>query len=170
MLTYKDLVPRPATFKLKGKVYRLRPFNLDDEEWLRQAYGEKISKVFTEQRWFDIVRIAFHQLLPHDRALFPKTTVRVVNEEGDEAEHSVGGFRRMALIVESIEEKNNILRALMETLGVSRPIQKKLEQAFTEEAEAQLAEQKKKRDSLAGSKLSTSSPQSTGGRRRKSAS
>lgn len=128
-LSMKDLVPADSTFTLKafpGEEFRLRKINGHDEIWLQQTWGNDFANVFSEARLKDLCRIAFHQLNEDQKHHFKKQTVKVVNEEGDEAEHQIGGYLLMACSVVGMEEKTRICEAILETIGISRPMQKEI--------------------------------------------
>lgn len=123
MLKLEDIKPLPGKFKLEitGKEYVLRPFNVEDEIWLRQTYGDKIAELFSETNLDTeaLCRIAFHQLA--DKSDFKKVEVTSINEEGEEVEAFVGGYKLLMTKIQGMQEKIDILLAINETLGISRP-------------------------------------------------
>jgi hypothetical protein len=123
-----DVVPEGASFHLKsvGEV-ALRPVDLADEIWMRKTFGpERLRQAFDGFQLDVLARIVFRVMTPESRALFAKRRVTLVNEEGDQAEHEVGGVDLLMACVSGLPEKTAMVRALLRTLGFSRPALEKL--------------------------------------------
>lgn len=160
----QDLIPEAAEFSLRitGKTYRLRPFNLADEAWLHQTFGEQIQKIFEEIRMQEIARIVFHQLEPESQREFAAQEVRIIDEAtGEEKVERIGGATLLYQVISGFDEKLAIFRALMQTIGVSRQLL---------DGELEQAEKKSSKTSSqrTGGRSSTYSRLSTAGRSRKS--
>jgi len=136
MLKLEDVTPMTGKFTLKqtGKEYSLRPFNLSDEIWLRQTFGEKLAVMFGGGNIdaLALCQIAFHQL--EDRTDFKKIEKISFDENGDEIKESIGGVALLMSLVQGMAEKVDILLAITETLGVSRAkVQEMADKAETDQ-------------------------------------
>lgn len=136
-LKLEDIVPRPSSFTLSnGKVYHLRAVTLGDEVWMAQEFGgEKLRAIFDRGEMLPICRIVFRLLSEEDKAEFAKQTVTIMNEEGDSMQETLGGYRLLYTRISGFSEKQAVLTALLETLGISRPTLEKIEAAMVEDAE-----------------------------------
>ena len=72
----EQLIPEKASIlkKVQGEngeerelELHLRPFNIEDESWLKRAFGDKLQEVFEKMDMDAISRIAFHQLQPESK-------------------------------------------------------------------------------------------------------
>jgi biotin operon repressor len=128
MLKLEDIRPRPSKFKLEatGKTYKLRPFNVEDEAWLKQEFGEKINDYFSEKNIDPVAltRIAYRLMI--DRSDFKKKTITEIDENGEEFKTSIGGYRLLMSMISGMKEKEEILLAINETIGLSREAVEKL--------------------------------------------
>lgn len=124
----EDLIPQEARFTLAstGKTYRVKPFSLQDDMWLNRTYGADLEKILRDMRWVEIARIVFHQLHDEDRAEFAKQTVTIVNEQGERINETIGGVDLMFRMIHGYADKKAMYDALLEALGLSKPIQEKL--------------------------------------------
>lgn len=169
-IALKDLIPKASTFKLAatGKEYRLRPVNLADERWMAETFGDEINSIFSQMRMLQVCRILFHQLEEEDKSDFAQREVKVMNEEGLQTVRKMGGAELLFWQVQGLEEKVEIFKSLMETIGVSR----QMVDRFEKEAAEELAQDKKKasrstgQESSTGSAPSMAGPPSTSGRSR----
>lgn len=123
LLKLEDIRPARAEVKFANheKPYMLRPITLEDELWLQTEYGGNIQKIFDECRFSDIFRIAFRLL--EDKEDFVKRTVEIVNEEGDRGVVEIGGYKLLLAMASGLGDKERVMRALLTTIGISRPIQ-----------------------------------------------
>lgn len=127
----KDLKPEDVEIVLDGRSFVLRKFNLSDEAWLRETFGDSDQKLFGGQMSFDdVCRIAFHQLSDKDRALFAISNVKLVDEEGNEYPGKIGGWKAFRALAAGPEDKLNLFKAIMMNVGISRPLMDKM---FTKE-------------------------------------
>jgi hypothetical protein len=128
MIKLEDIVPQGATFTLSRtkKTYRLRPVSLADEIWLNKEFGAQIETIFREVRMREICRIVFHQLEEESKADFAKQTVTIMNEEGDKVSETKGGAELLFCLIAGFAEKMEIFNALLQTIGISRPMVEKL--------------------------------------------
>jgi hypothetical protein len=120
----EDLVPEGAEFKLKKteKTYRLKPFSLSDELWMNKVFGNDIEKIFREVRMKEVCRIVFHQLEDEDKEDFLARDVTVINEQGEKLTQRLGGAELFSLFISGQTEKIKIFEALLQTIGISRPM------------------------------------------------
>lgn len=126
MLKFEDLIPQKAEFTLRitGKTYTILPLTAADEIWLQQKYGSGLEKILKEIRIQEISEIVFRQL--EDKSDFIKRTVKIVNEVGDEVSKDLGGVDLFRSIISGVDEKLAIYQALLQTIGISRPVIDKL--------------------------------------------
>jgi len=120
-----ELVPRDSKFFLRkaDREFTIRPFELRDEIWLQEKYGDAIQDVFEKINMVEISRIAFRQLTIEDKQFFKKQEVKIVNEEGDEITEILGGLDLFRSLISGWGEKTAIIEALGKSLGMSRPEQ-----------------------------------------------
>lgn len=119
----EELIPQEGKIKLVDpeKEYILRPFTLQDEVWVRKTFGDEIDKIFQPDcvDLEGLSRIAYHQLA--DKSDFVVREVTTVNEEGEEVTERIGGYKLFMSRVKGINHKMELLFAVNETLGASRP-------------------------------------------------
>lgn len=158
----EDLIPQTGKFTLSitGKTYRLNPVTVVDEIWMTDEFGGRLEEIFAQMKMMEICRIVFRLMFPEDKRDFKRKTVKVVNEMGDEEEYQLGGAELLAAMIRGVNEKIAVHQALLVTIGVSRPVQKRLAEQALEETQGE--EQKKsQKGKPAGLKSSTSSRRST---------
>ena len=108
-LKFEDLIPQESTFTLsekQGKVYILKKFTLADQIWAKREFGDRLQAILETVDLEGIAKLVFHLLK---------------NKEEFKDELSF-----MEVIV-TPQDKINILKALLATIGVSQPILDKLE-------------------------------------------
>ncbi len=120
----EDIIPKAATFTLARtkKTYHLRPVSLADEVWLKTEFGDDLQKIFSEINMVAISRIVFRLLEDEDKAEFAQKTVTIMNEQGEKAEEKMGGASLLHALISGFAEKMAILQALLQTIGISRPV------------------------------------------------
>lgn len=161
-----DLIPQSSKFSLQetGKEYHLRPINLQDEVWLAETFGARLQKIIAEVHFASFVRIAYHQMQEADKASLMKKSVTIINEEGDQETSQIGGYKLLLLLIQGgLKEKQEIVQAVFDTFGMSKP--------FIEDIEKKsLAMEAQEASELTGENALTSSPQNMDGPQNKSAS
>ncbi len=150
----KDIVPRGATIKLsmKNRTYRLRAVTLDDEIWMNETFGSTLEDIFKNLKMKEVCKIVFHQMEEEDKQDFLAIDVEFINEKGEKLLKRMGGSDLLMIHILGYSEKIALYEALMETIGLSRPLQKKLSE-----------EEKKSSPLPIGPKSSISSPMNTDG-------
>jgi hypothetical protein len=122
MIELKDIRPQSAKFKLayNETEYELRPFNLNDEAWLRTEFKDTLQQLFSQDKIDDdaLCRIAYHQI--KDRSDFVEVEREMIDEAGRKMTYKIGGFALLKERVHGMNEKIEILLAINETLGISR--------------------------------------------------
>lgn len=164
-LSLDDIRPQPAEFYLRktDHTYQIRAVDLSDEVWLRHTFGARIQEILNGSDIGEMARIIWRLMSEQDRQLFPSVEVEETDESGNTRKIRKGGVQ---LLVESIHgpaEKIVIHRALLNTIGISKPIMDELS-----EAELKKNLPTGPMSPSAGEKYSTSSRQNTGGRMTKS--
>jgi len=121
-----DINPQNAEILVGGEAYTLRKFNLEDEVWLRDTF--KGEPIFTEQMTTDhLCRIAFHQLTMHDKEKFQPVDVTIISEDtGEKTIVKMGGWKLFRATISGQGEKLIIFKALLHTIGISRPMLNKI--------------------------------------------
>lgn len=160
-LTLTDLIPQQSTFTLSAtgdKIHRLRPMNLEDHAWVLHTFGsqEEVQKVFTEMDWGQLSRLVYRLLI--DKTPFASIQEETLDENGDAEVVKVGGSRLLFQSIRSLKEQIEVQTALLRTIGISQPIQEKLE---AEDAKEATAQKKRAHTNPIGKKSSTASKANT---------
>ena len=115
------LVPKKSKLHLKeiGQDFELRPFNLSDEIWLRESYGDRLGEIFELMDFEAVSRIAFHQII--DKSYFKKREVEFITEDGDTENVQLGGVELFRQLVKGWDEKIEIMSSVIECITGSRP-------------------------------------------------
>lgn len=168
-LSIEDIQPKRSFFELKvtGRRYHLHPVMLEDEIWLRHEFGDRLKEILQEVEMEPLCRIAFRLMEEEDRATLQAQTVTITNEEGQSVSETLGGVRLLRCLVMGLDEKLAIYRAVMATIGLSRPAMEKLGAGALYRGVSQDPEPGSKKKKT-GRRSSTSSARSTAGRRRRS--
>lgn len=127
MINLEDLTRTPSEFTLSnGKKFTLRPCNLADESWMQRTFGKDLEMIFKEIKVEEISRIVFHMMEPESKAEFSPVEIKEVDEDGITSITKIGGVALFRTLVVDTKDKMAILQALLETIGVSRPVQDQL--------------------------------------------
>lgn len=106
---------------------RLRKITLDDEAWLKSEFGKEANPFNESITDEQLCRIAFHQLTTKGKQHFAPVDVTFVNDDtGEAAVHRVGGWRLFRMKLAGLQQKIDILNAVLYTAGVSRPMLEKI--------------------------------------------
>jgi len=131
----EQLIPERATIvktiEGEGETRELelnfRPFNLEDESWLKRAYGDDLKKHFEQMDMEVISRVAFHQLeLDSKREVMKLKFYDMDEDSGEESEVSKTGPQKIRQIIAGPSAQMELLTALLKTRGFSMPILEEL--------------------------------------------
>lgn len=118
-----ELHPRASKFHLKKieKDLILRPWTIGDQAWLQQEYKENVQKIFDPAN-IDIAAICriVYRLLD-DKSDFKAEVIKTYNEDGDEIQEKVGGWKKLALSILDVNEQLDMFAAVTECIGLSMP-------------------------------------------------
>lgn len=125
-VSLNQLKPMDVAIEIDGKEMTLRKITLDDENWIRETFGEK--DVFNEHMTItQMCRIAFHQLTDEDKKHFAPIDCEITNDDtGETFKGKIGGWKLMLKRVSGVNEKVAIMRALIQNAGISRPMLEKM--------------------------------------------
>lgn len=137
----EDLQPKRSSFYLSAfdKEFYLKPFNLEDEIWLKQEYGERVNEFFNHLNpdFHELCRVIYRKL--EDKSEFKTREFIEVDEEGNENSIKLGGVDALKRSIIGQKEKYDVFYALNECIGVSRP---QLEQVDKKKAKKKKAKKK----------------------------
>lgn len=123
---FEDLIPKTGEFtlsQLPNHTIKLKPFSAADEIWLLDRFGGRLQEIFLKAKVREICEIAFHQM--EDKTPFIKQEVDLVDEEGNVSKQSLGGVSLLMALILPKQELEPVIMALMQTIGVSRPMVEK---------------------------------------------
>lgn len=141
----KQVIPQNSSFTLQstGKTYSLRKVTLEDEGWMQENFGDKTQEIFEKMDMQQLSRLVFRLLSDEDRTEFAKRKVKFIDEEGNYIEREVGGVALFKGVLSGMNDKIEVVRALLETIGISRPMQDKLEKGEIKESDIDVKKKKK---------------------------
>lgn len=119
-INLKDLIPTEAEIMLDGKTYTLRKINMEDEAWLLQEFGAELENILKDIKMNEISRIVYR--LIKDKKDFVAREISEIDEQGIEHKKMVGGAALLHSKITGVNEKFAVYRALLTTIGISRPI------------------------------------------------
>lgn len=154
----EELVPQGSEFHLAipNKTYHLRPCTLADEVWLQKTFGAKLESVFNELKTKELCRIAVYLMDDKEKEDFIKRTVTFIDDSGEKLSTELGGYELLMTLISGIKEKKEVCQAILQTVGLNRPVLEKLELEQAEK-KSQLSQR------LTGGQSLTSSVQSMDG-------
>ena len=125
----EDICPQRAEFFLKSKekTYALRPVTLDDYVWLQSKFGTTDITELENINVGIVCQAIYKQLEQESRKDFLATTVKEINDDGEEVEEHLKGWQVLSKNIKP-DEIENIMTAYVKCLGVSKPIIDKLEE------------------------------------------
>lgn len=160
----EQLIPEKASLTKKvnagGKeseiVLNFRPFNVEDESWLKRAFGDKLQKHFENMDMEVISRIAFHQLEIESKRKIMSIKFIDIDEDGEEIEVAKTGPKKVAQMTEGYNEQYELLKILLKIRGFSLPIVEEITSHLDKEGKKKTGKSKKGRKKKStGSKFST---------------
>ena len=142
-MNLEQLIPQSATIikKIKGEneereiELKLREFDLEDESWLKVAFGDKLQELFEKMDMDAISRIAFHQLEIESKRELMKLKFMDMDDDGNESEVAKTGPQKFRKITVGYPDQFELLTALLKTRGFSMPIIEELAEHIDKEAE-----------------------------------
>lgn len=144
-----------AKFDLKstGKTYTLRKVNLLDESWMEERIGRSGPlAIISHANISEMIQIAYHQLVEKSEFLAEK--IEDVDDDGIPKTIMVTGPQKLMAAIESAEECERLVDAVMKVIGLSRPAIIQLAEKVQEQ-NRELKASKKKNGKHAGPKFST---------------
>ena len=118
----QDLKPKPSKFYLekKDKEYTLRPWTLEDQIWAKHTF-ENVEKIFSKEN-IDIEAVSrmVYRVI-EDKSDFVAEEGIEIDEEGNEVQKKIGGFKKLIAMISGIGEQAAMVGALVECIGVSMP-------------------------------------------------
>lgn len=123
-ITLEDLRPQPAEFYLRktDRTYPLRAIGLEDEVWLRSTFGDRLKEIMAGTDMDGLGRIVWRLMREEDRQSFPASEIQETDESGDTRTVRKGGVALLVSNICGLAEKLCIYNALMQTIGISKPI------------------------------------------------
>lgn len=118
----EEMFPKKSSFKLEatGNEYHLRPMTIGDNIWLNENYGNLLGQTQDLSNLdFNALTAVIYKLIVNKQD-FKKKTMSDLDEEGNELEIEVGGLKLFRYFT-NIKDMENMIWALNETMGISRP-------------------------------------------------
>lgn len=127
MINLEDLTRTTSEFKLSsGEVFKLRACTLADESWMQRTFGKDIESIFKDVKMDELSRIVFHMMDTESRSKFLSKEIEECDEEGNKSVVKIGGVALFRTHIIDTRDKMAVLESLLETIGISRPVQKEL--------------------------------------------
>lgn len=148
----EELIPERATWikEIKGEgetrelELHFRPFSIEDESWLKQAFGDRLKEIFEKMEMQSISRIAFRQLEPECKRELMKLKFMDIDEDGEDIEIAKRGPEKLSKIIVGYPEQMELLKILLKTRGFSMPIIEELGEHIVNEVEKETSGKRKK--------------------------
>ena len=129
-----QLIPEKTTWKktIKGEgesreiTLVFRPFDLDDEAWMKRAFGDDLQEKFEKVDMDAISRIAFHQLELESKRELMAIKYLDMDEDGNEVEVAKTGREKLGKLCVGMSEQIELLKVILNARGLSMPIVEKL--------------------------------------------
>ena len=99
-----------------------RPFSIEDESWLKTAFGDELKSIFENMEMDKIARISFHQLDPECKREIMKIKFMDVSEDGEDIEIAKRGPEKLAKLIIGYPDQMELIKILLRTRGFSMPI------------------------------------------------
>lgn len=143
-----DLIPERVRWEAKAGdnviELHMRPFNLEDESFLKRAYpGTKLQEVFSELNGDELSKICFHQLEPESKRALMKIQFMDVDENGKDVEIAKTGPEKIRYMIVGTAATMDLLNCLLKTRGLSLPLLEKIVEKVGIEGLEKLAHVKK---------------------------
>lgn len=112
-----------------------RPFSVEDESWLKTAFGDKLQEKFEKMDMEALTRIAFRQLDPECKRELMKIKFMDMDEDGNDIEIAKRGPEKLGKLIVGYPDQLELLKALLRTRGFSMPIIEELGEHIVNEVE-----------------------------------
>jgi len=135
----QDIRPKQSSFYLRlvGETCTLDPISLDHELRFMDKYGKDwINAIVSNDNINEIIWVVYQLLNTESKALFIKRDIISYDDEGNEKKTTIGGIALFKRMISGASESGSIVNALVENIGISRPVPKE--------------DDKKKREKLTG--------------------
>lgn len=117
----------------KEITFHFRPFNLEDESWLKREFGEKVLiEIFEKMKMKEISRIAFRQLELESKRSLMSMKFMDIDEEGNEIEIATKGPEKLSALIVGFPQQIELLKMLLKTRGISMPVLEKMGETIEE--------------------------------------
>lgn len=130
IIKLEDLIPAQADLRLwvngKLKNFKLRPIDLRDEVWMANKFGAGIQEIFEQVKMEEICHIIFHQL--ENKEPFKAIEYEEYDDDGEVLVLKKTGPHRVMEGIKGVDHKVEVFKALLETIGISKPMLNELEQ------------------------------------------
>lgn len=117
-----ELNPIPSKIKINGKTHKLRAWTVSDKIWLLSEYEDRINEIFDPQN-IDLKAVcrSVYRLI-EDKSPFEAEEVETYDEDGNKEMVMIGGWKKLALEMNSTEDQVSLFTGLMECIGLSAPV------------------------------------------------
>jgi len=121
----EEIIPAKPEFFIKsmGKVYTLRPPNLEDQIWISERYPAQadIARIFANREWKEICVMVYRHLCDEGRTDFkPRKGVRK-SDDGHDVELMLTGPEVLLVNLAGIEESATMMAAMIRAMIISKP-------------------------------------------------
>lgn len=114
--------------------FHFRPFNLEDESWMKREFGDKkLKEIFEQMKMKEISRIAFRQLDMDSKRRLMKMKFIDMDEDGTEIEIAPKGPDKLGYLTVGLPEQLELLKMILRTRGISMPVLEKLGEKMLED-------------------------------------
>ena len=127
-----QLIPEKATWERtvhgangESRTLKLvfREFDLEDEAWLKRAFGDELQKHFEQMNMEVISRIAFHQLdVECKKELMNLKFIGWDEEKDEEIEIAKTGREKLGKLCVGFPDQMELLKILLKVRGFSMPV------------------------------------------------
>jgi hypothetical protein len=120
--------------------FNFRPFDVEDESWLKRAFGDKMKELLEACDIDTITRMGFHQLEANSKKQLMAIKFMDVNEDGEDFEICKKGPQKLGKLLTGYADQYELLQTLLKTRGFSMPIIEEVAKDFNDELGKQKAQ------------------------------
>ncbi len=120
-----DIRPKKSEFHLKllGETCFLDPITLDHEMSFMEKLGDDwVNNILSENNLDNLLWVVYRLLSKESKALFIRRDITVYDDDGIESIKSIGGVALLKKTISGAKESESLVVALVENIGLSRPI------------------------------------------------